>query len=130
MAPLRVVQRQREHRKPSQMSYLSILETESAILTSLARQINDLLGNPNPNKVQDVLPEDVLQKELDAIPVQLQAVFNAQSLEHDQAAGQIDDKTMVEMAGDSQKRTEMVHNIERVLAEKKRLVLIIQSYVK
>lgn len=102
-----------QHRQTSELAWFSVLGEESAILIDLKNQIEDLY-EPSQG-MGERLSHEVLQGRFDALPVQLQAVFNMQCHERESQGGEIDDAEMMIMVLENQKRTDLLRSIQNIL---------------
>lgn len=100
--------------KTSSMVSLSILEEEMKILDGLLEHV---LGacEPSDDRIGGVL------EKLMALPAQLNALFNMEIREVAQEGSEIDEKTMMYMVMENQKRTNVLRHIELVADKVKRL---------
>lgn len=96
----------------SDLAYLEVPEAEKSIMNDLARHATDLYYAPQ-RSVGDGFVEDGLQKKLDILSGELQAIFNARCDE----STDLDDATMMCIVSVNQKRTELLRNIERLVGE-------------
>lgn len=110
----------------SAVAFLSVLAEETDMLTTMQTQIANLFVRERPDDVGG--EEIVLEQKLDALPVQLQAVFNMQCREREQERQRsssrcvpIDERTMLRIVTENQKRTEIFRNIQRILADKREI---------
>ncbi|KUI70483.1 hypothetical protein VM1G_06585 [Cytospora mali] len=107
-------------RQTSELAWFSILEEEYEILLDLGSQIEDLY---EPwDGMGEGLAHELLQVRFDALPIQLQAVFNMRCQEGERQRREIDDEEMVHMVLENQTRTEMLRNIQNLLERKKNVM--------
>lgn len=90
------------------MVSLSILEEETKILDELLEQA---AGVHEPS---DHLDSDGMEKRLMDLPTQLSALFNMEVQEAAQGDNEIDDKVMMHMVVENQKRTDVLRQIELI----------------
>lgn len=105
----------------SDLAYLSVLRTEYAILTNLANQVTDIYGAPGGMGGEVAEAEDALQQEIDVLLLQLEAIFNTKCREVELKSIEIDDRGLMQMSIECQRRTEIIRNIDRLLKEKRRI---------
>lgn len=110
--------------KTSSMVSFSILEDEMKILDSLLEQV---LGASKPSTDQS---GDVSEKSLMALPDQLNALFNMEIQEVDKEGSVINQKVMLEMIVENQKRTDVLRNIELVANKVKEVTQNIEDDAK
>lgn len=106
-----------KQRKISELALFSIFEEEYGILMELNDQIEDLF-QPSHGMGQG-LGHGLLQLRFDALPLQLQAVFNIDCQERERKGGEIDDEEMMSLVLENQWRTEMLRSIQDVLDRKR-----------
>lgn len=105
-----------KQRQVSELALFSVLEEAFEILMDLNDQVDDLY-QPS-NGMGEGLAHGILQLRLDALPLQLQAVFNMDCQERERQGEEIGDDEMVAMVLQNQKRTEMLRAIQDVLGRK------------
>lgn len=95
-------------RSTSSMVSFSILEEEMKILDGLLERVT---GSYNPPHDEN---GDGLETKLMALPTQLSALFNMEIREAAQEDSDIDEKMMMDMVVENQKRTSVLRHIELV----------------
>lgn len=110
----------------SDLAYLSVLRTEHDILSNLAGQVTDLHDAPDGMGAETA--EIRLQEEIDMIVVQLGAIFNTKCKEVELKSTEIDDRALRRMSNGSQRRTEIIRKIEKLLTEKRRVRSEIENH--
>lgn len=107
--------------KTSSMVSFSILEEEMKILDGLLEHV---LGASKPSIDQS---GDVSEKSLMALPAQLSALFNMEIREVAQEGIVLDEKLMMRMVEENQKRTNVLRHIELVANKVKEVTRDIQD---
>lgn len=104
--------------KTSDAAFASVLAEEGDILTTVQDQISDLYGVPDG--MGEAWGEVALVQKLEALPAQLQVVFDMSIWEREQESrtATIDEKTMHSIVQENQNRTEIIRNIQSILADK------------
>lgn len=100
-----------KRRETSSMVSFSILEEEMKILNGLSEHILEACEPSNDRS------GGMLEEKLMALPAQLNALFNMEIREVAQEGSEIDEKVMMHMVMENQKRTNVLRHIELV-AEK------------
>ncbi|KAL1849397.1 hypothetical protein Daus18300_013279 [Diaporthe australafricana] len=95
-------------RSTSGMVSFSIFEEEMAILDGLLEHVLKLY-DPSHH-----VSGDVLEERLSALPLQLNALFNTEIEESAQKGKEIDQKVMMRLIIENQKRTEVLEHIYRI----------------
>lgn len=95
------------------MVSMSILEEETKILDELLEQA---AGVHEPS---NHLNSDGMEKRLMDLPTQLSALFNMEVQEAAQGGSEIDDKVMMHMVVENQKRTDVLRQIELIASKVK-----------
>lgn len=113
------------HLSISDAAYTKVLEWEHAILTDLFGQILDVYSEPNG--VGEAMAEERLLEELDAVDVQLGAIFRIRFSEYEMAGGQVGEDHLTELAEENRERVERVGILRGWVVEKGRLRRILEG---